>query len=87
MAFSNDGSYAARCDALERHWQIEEKEHDAMERMALLYQSMADEFSKHGKTRRWHSLMRRSEYVRTWWCYSNDDDDQATSEIPARLPF
>ena len=60
-------AWAARGDEIERREQQEEREHAAMERMAKLYTAMAQEFSEEGKTRRWHSLMQRAEYVRGWW--------------------
>ena len=60
-------AWAARGDEIERIERQEEREFDAMERMSKLYAEMAKEFADTGKTRRWHSLMRRSEDVRTWW--------------------
>lgn len=60
-------SWAARGDAIERQQQQEEREHAAMERMAKLYAEMAKEFADEGKTRRWHSLMHRAEFIRGWW--------------------
>lgn len=60
-------SWAARCDYIEHQERQEEREHGAMERMAKLYTEMAKEFADNGKTRRWHSLMRRAEDVRGWW--------------------
>ena len=65
---SYDGdAWAARGDAIEDRERQEEREHEAMERMATLYTEMATEFADNGKTRRWHSLMQRAEHVRGWW--------------------
>ncbi len=60
-------AWAARCDEIERQQFQEEREGEAMRRMANLYAGMATEFANEGKTRRWHSLMRRAEYVRAYW--------------------
>lgn len=60
-------AWGARVSAIEREEEQEEREHAAMERMANLYKEMASEFVDYGKTRRWHSLMQRSEQVRAWW--------------------
>ena len=60
-------AWAARGDEIERREHQDERELDAMKRMSKLYTEMAKEFADNGKTRRWHSLMRRSEDVRTWW--------------------
>jgi hypothetical protein len=60
-------AYAARCDEIDRKQHTEEIEYHAMERMSKLYAEMAKEFADEGKTRRWHSLMRRAEHVRKWW--------------------
>ena len=54
-------------NAIEREEAQEEREGDAMDRMTKLYTAMAVEFRDNGKTRRWQSLMRRAEDVRTWW--------------------
>lgn len=58
---------AAEIREIERRELQEERELNAMERIAKLYEEMAREFQDFGKTRRWHSLMCRAEQVRTWW--------------------
>ncbi len=60
-------AWAARGDAIEARQRREEREHEAMERTSRLYAEMAKEFADEGKTRRWHSLMRRAEDLRRWW--------------------
>jgi hypothetical protein len=73
LTWNDFGSYyegdawAARGDSIERRERQEEREHEAMCRMAKLYAEMAAEFADDGKTRRWHSLMQRAEHVRGWW--------------------
>ncbi len=60
-------AWAARGDDIERQEMDDERQFEAMERMAKLYAEMAKEFGDSGKTRRWHSLMNRAEHVRGWW--------------------
>ena len=66
-------AWAARGDAIERQEEDDERQVDAMERMAKLYAEMAQEFRDNGKTRRWWSLMNRAEHVRTWWHVSPNE--------------
>lgn len=65
-------AWSARGDAAEAAERAEERlwerELEAMERMSKLYAEMAREFgTQGGRTRRWHSLMCRSEAVRQGW--------------------
>ena len=73
-----EGDHAAHEEALgEAAMRYEERQLDAMERIARLYAEMAKEFRDEGKTRRWHSLMRRAESERTWWHPDADDSDRS----------
>lgn len=68
LGYWEGDAWAARCDAADEEHFREEREFNALERMSRLYAEMAKEMADEGKTRRWHSLMRRAVDVQArWW--------------------